>query len=122
MLCGVSASMIGALVHAGVSAVFIAPGSMLVGMLVSVGFWALIAPIGLFVGGSVRTTSKSAGRFVFAVVLATSIFGLWLLWLGQVYSYYLDMKEDEVYYQGELKQPSMPRFWFHGNFPRRDSP
>lgn len=121
MLCGVTASMIAGLVHAGVSAVFIAPGSMLVGMLVAIGFWALIAPRALFHGEGIQTTSKSVGRLVFAVVLATSVFVLWLLWLGQVYSYYLDMRTDEVYYQEELKEPTMPRFWFHGNFPREES-
>ena len=122
MLCGVAASVIGALVHAGVSAVFIAPGSMLVGVLVLAGFWALIVPRGLFDGQGVRANPKSTGRLLFAAFLATFIALLWLLWLDQVHAYYVDMRADETYYKEELKQPTMPRFWFHGNFPRVDSP
>lgn len=121
VLCGVAASVIGALVHAGVSAVFIAPGSMLVGVLVLAGFWALIVPCGLFDGQGVRANPKSTGRLLFAASLATFIVLLWLLWLDQVHAYYVDMRADETYYKEELKQPTMPRFWLHGNFPRVDS-
>lgn len=122
VLCGVAASVIGALVHAGVSAVFIAPGSMLVGVLVLAGFWALIVPCGLFEVRGVQANPKSSGRLVFTAFLAPLIVLLWLLWLGQVHSYYVDMRTDEIYYKEELKQPTMPRFWFHGNFPRGNAP
>lgn len=122
VLCGVAASVIGALVHAGVSAVFIAPGSMLVGVLVLAGFWALIVPCGLFEVRGVQTNSKSSGRLVFTAFLAPLIVLLWLLWMGQVHAYYVDMRTDEIYYKEELKQPTMPRFWLHGNFPRADAP
>lgn len=122
VLCGVVASVIGALVHAGVSAVFIAPGSMLVGVLVLAGFWALIVPCGLFEVRGAQTNPKSYGRLVVTVFLAPLIVLLWLLWLGQVHAYYVDMRTDEIYYKEELRQPTMPRFWFHGNFPRTDSP
>lgn len=122
VLCGVAASVIGALVHAGVSAVFIAPGSMLVGVLVLAGFWALIVPWGLFELRGVQTNPKSSGRLFSTVFLVPMIVLLWLLWLGQVHAYYVDMRTDEIYYKEELKQPTMPRFWFHGNFPRADAP
>lgn len=122
VLCGVAASVIGALVHAGVSAVFIAPGSMLVGVLVLAGFWALIVPCGLFEEQGVQTNSRSNGRLLFTAFLAPLIVLLWLLWLGQVHAYFDDMRVDEIYYKEELKQPTMPRFWFHGNFPRADAP
>lgn len=122
VLCGVAASVIGALVHAGVSAVFIAPGSMLVGVLVLAGFWALIVPSGLFEVRGVKTNTKSSGRLMFTAFLAPLIVLLWLLWLGQVHAYYVDMRTDEIYYKEELKQPTMPRFWLHGNFPRADAP
>lgn len=122
VLCGVAASVIGALVHAGVSAVFIAPGSMLVGVLVLAGFWALIVPCGLFEVRGIQANPKSSGRLVFTAFLAPLIVLLWLLWLGQVHAYYVDMRTDEIYYKEELKQPTMPRFWLHGNFPRADAP
>lgn len=122
LLCGFTASVLGALVHAGVSAVFIAPGSMLVGMLVLVAFWALIAPRELLFGQGVRNNEKASAKLVFSVFSTAAVLALWLLWIGQVYAYYLDMRLDESFYQEQLKQPTMPRFWFHGNFPRNESP
>jgi hypothetical protein len=118
MLAGVTASVIAAFIHAGASAVFIAPGSMLVGLFVLAGFWALIfSP--LF---SVKQRSGSSlvlpKNLVFAISSAAFVLILWLLWAGQVHTYYLDMKEDEIYYHENLNERTLPRFWFHGNFPR----
>ncbi|WP_300494138.1 O-antigen ligase [Marinobacter sp.] len=118
MLAGVTASVIAAFIHAGASAVFIAPGSMLVGLFVLAGFWALIfSP--LF---SVKQKSGSSlvlpKNLVFAISSAAFVLILWLLWAGQVHTYYLDMKEDEIYYHENLNERTLPRFWFHGNFPR----
>ena len=122
VLSGVTGSVIGALVHAGVSAVFIAPGSMLVGMFILAAFWALIAPRELLCGQGVCYVKKAPAKLVFSVFSIAAVLTLWLLWIGQVYAYYLDMRLDEAYYQEQLKQPTMPRFWFHGNFPRDESP
>lgn len=121
LLSGVTASVVGALIHAGVSAVFIAPGSMLVGLFVLVAFWALIAPPLFLRGGGRFNCAAPPARLAFAVSFAAAVLVLWLFWVGQVHAYYLDMKADEPYYQEELKGRIMPRFWFHGNYPRRDS-
>ncbi len=121
MLSGITSSLMGALIHAGVSAVFIAPGSMLVGLLVLAGFWALIAPQAFCHGGGRGYSARSPAKLAFAVSSAAVVLMLWLLWAGQVYTYYLGMKADEIYYQEQLKGPTLPRFWFHGNFPRQES-
>ncbi|MDF0748936.1 O-antigen ligase family protein [Marinobacter sp. 71-i] len=118
-LSGVTASVVGALIHAGVSAVFIAPGSMLVGLLVLVGFWALIAPPEFCHEGGKGNHARSPAKLAFAASSAAVILVLWLLWAGQVHTYYLDMKADEINYQEQSKGRTLPRFWFHGNFPRR---
>ena len=120
MLAGITASVVGALIHAGVSAVFIAPGSMLVGLLVLLAFWALIAPQ-VFRPEARGYDAQSPAKLAFAFSSATVVAVLWLLWLGQVHTYYLDMKADEVYSQQQLKEWTTPRFWFHGNFPRREA-
>lgn len=121
MLSGFTSSLIGALIHAGVSAVFIAPGSMLVGLLVLVGFWALIAPEVFCHGGGRGYNARPPAKLAFAASSSAVVSVLWLLWVGQVHTYYLDMKADEIYYHEQSKGRTMPRFWFHGNFPRPES-
>ena len=121
LLIGFTASVAAALFHAGVSAVFMAPGSMLVGIVVLIGFCALVTP------GRVILTDGSSGirrlhlqRSV-AGLLALTVTISWFFWLGQVVEYYKDMRDDEIFYQEEVTAPTLPRFWFHGNFPRRDT-
>ena len=111
-LAAFTASVSAALVHAGASAVFMAPGSMLIGFLVLSIFWALISP-------SVDTPSSSSwGRRVLAVSVAGIAGILWVLWFGEVLDYYHAMENDLVDYQENGSGGMMPRFWFHGNFPR----
>ncbi len=122
ILAGFTASVSAALFHAGVSAVFIAPGSMLVGLVVLTGFCALIET-----GKSVpqvRTTDVSGlpARRFFARFSALVLAFLWAVWLGQVAGYYTDMRQDEAHYQEEVGGATLPRFWFHGNFPRAAAP
>lgn len=121
LLSGVTASAVGAMIHAGASAVFIAPGSMLVGLLILVGFYGLIAPPSLNNPGSGCKPARSVVRLAFAASLAAIMLTLWFLWACQVYGYYLDMRLDEIYYQEHVKGRTMPRFWLHGNFPRPES-
>ena len=121
MLASVAASVIAAFIHAGVSAVFIAPGSMLVGLFVLAGFWALIFSPLFSVkqrGGSCLVLPQ---KLAFAISSAAFVLILWLLWAAQVHTYYLDMKADEIYYHEHLNERTLPRFWFHGNFPRADT-
>lgn len=121
MLAGVTASVIAAFIHAGASAVFIAPGSMLVGLFVLVGFWALIAPPPLRCKEGQGSSAVLPVRLAFSASSAALILLIWLLWATQVHAYYLDMKADEVYYHEHLKERTLPRFWFHGNFPRPEA-
>jgi len=109
-----AASVTAAMVHAGVSAVFIAPGSMLVGLLVLAVFWALIRLEPVATGVIGRSKLYRAGGYVFVLlfVLAGGF------WFGEVLRYRQAMADDLVYYQEELSLGNLPRFWLHGNYPR----
>jgi len=121
LLAGFTASVSAALFHAGVSAVFMAPGSMLVGMFVLIAFWALIQPTPVVPGSRPQPSSISKPRMVIAVLVATAILLVWALWANQVWQYYKDMRADEPYYYDHESEGRLPRFWFHGNFPREVS-
>lgn len=119
MLAGFTASVSAALFHAGVSAVFMAPGSMLVGLFVLIGFWSLIT------SGEGRNpdwastynaTRKQRGL---GFVLASITLVVWIAWFSEVQEYYDDMRADELNYHQQIGEGILPRFWFHGNFPRR---
>jgi O-antigen ligase len=117
LLAGFTASVSAALFHAGVSAVFMAPGSMLVGLFVLIGFWALILPGGDF--SKVERPLLNPGRRVLIGGLVSMVFLIfWALWMGEVWRYYQDMRADEPYYLEHESEGTLPRFWFHGNFPR----
>ncbi len=117
-LVGFTVSVTAALVHAGASAVFIAPGSMLVGLLVLTVFWALVTP------ASPKTAPRDAGKgysraagYLLALVLLVA----GGFWFRDVLRYQYAMAADLEYYQNELSFGHLPRFWFHGNFPRHPS-
>lgn len=114
-LVAFSASVTAALVHAGASAVFIAPGSMLVGLVVLTVFWALISPerVRSVHVDTLRGWSRAAGCVFLLVFLTAGGF-----WLRDVLRYQQAMADDLEYYQNELSLGHLPRFWFHGNFPR----
>ena len=118
VLVAFTASVTAALVHAGVSAVFIAPGSMLIGLLVLSVFWALISPDLQPVGSNQSRFSASA-LAGYMLVIAFTLAGS--LWFREVLRYHQAMTEDLVYYQENVPQGMLPRFWFHGNFPRHPS-
>lgn len=90
---------------------------MLVGVLVLAGFWALIVPCGLFEVRGIQANPKSSGRLVFTAFLAPLIVLLWLLWLGQVHAYYVDMRTDEIYYKEELSSQQCRASGFTEIFP-----
>lgn len=119
LLTGFTASVVAALSHAAVSAVFIAPASMLVGLFVLIGFWALILPepdqvrsCAVLSGRTIRLRRILAGGVV--LVLAIT----WTVWAREVWIYYQDMREDEKTYYEAGNGGIQPRFWLHGNFPR----
>jgi O-antigen ligase len=120
LLMAFTASVTAALVHAGVSAVFIAPGSMLIGLLILSVFWALIKPESSSPDApSTGRQSKVlmlAGYAVAAVFVVASSF-----WFREVLRYQQAMVDDFSYYQEEVLPGMLPRFWFHGNFPRHPS-
>ncbi len=118
MLAAFTASVSAALFHAGVSAVFMAPGSMLAGLFVLIGFWALILPAGAEPSPSVEMPQQPFFFRLPALVLSAILLIGWVVWSQDVWGYYQDMREDEELYYKDVGEGMLPRFWFHGNFPR----
>lgn len=120
LLVGYTASVSAALFHAGVSAVFMAPGSMLVGTFVLTAFWSLIVPSGNLSGENQKSGKipSRARRVVLTGALGALVIIIWLEWVKGVKVYYQDMRQDEVHYHEEHAEGILPRFWFHGNYPR----
>jgi len=117
-LIAVTASVIAALVHAGVSAVFIAPGSMLIGLLVLTVFWALIQPDHSAPAAAMAFKRQRFSRLAgFALVILFLVASL--VWFREVLRYRQAMANDVTYYQENVSLGHLPRFWFHGYFPRQ---
>jgi O-antigen ligase len=115
-LAAFTASVSAALLQAGVSAVFMAPGSMLIGFLVLSVFWALIGD------SSVTPRNKPTTKRVLValvVILAGGV--LCFAWLKEVKEYRSAMVVDKAFYYENVPMGTLPRFWFHGNFPRHES-
>ena len=115
-LAAFTASVSAALLHAGVSAVFMAPGSMLIGFLVLCMFWRLITPESRPV-----TPGHPKARGLAAVLVGLLISLSSLYWLNEVSAYYKAMENDREFYNENVSAGTLPRFWFHGNFPRHPS-
>ena len=120
LLVAFTASVLSALVHAGVSAVFIAPGSMLVGLPILAVFWALMKPEPaqrtMTASVSQSRLPRMAGYALIMVFLVAST-----VWFREVLRYQQAMADDLDYYQNEVSLGHLPRFWFHGYFPRHPS-
>ena len=95
-----------------------APGSMLVGLFVLIGFWALILPAGAEPSPSVEMPQQPFFFRLPALVLSAILLIGWVVWSQDVWGYYQDMREDEELYYKDVGEGMLPRFWFHGNFPR----
>lgn len=116
LLAAFTASVSAGLFHAGVSAVFMAPGSMIVGLFVLIGFWAQIIPVEPL---PMRLRAKRSGRRVGGIfVLVVLLMTVWGAWMVSVSEYYRDMREDEKSYRESSADGLLPRFWLHGNYPR----
>lgn len=118
VLVAYTVSAIAGLVHAGFSAVFIVPASMLMGFLVLSIFWALSLR-GVCSGEGVSAPASwfskgSRLNIVLAVVVLTGA----IVWMNQVWSYHQAMVADLDQYEEGPNAAYWPRFWFHGNFPR----
>ena len=117
-LTAFTASVTAALVHAGVSAVFIAPGSMLIGLVVLTVFWALISPnLKQVVPNQKRYSASDLAGYI--LVIAFLLVGS--IWFREVLHYRQAMDKDIEYYRTNVREEILPRFWFHGNFPRNPS-
>lgn len=109
------ASITAALIHAGVSAVFIGPASLLAG------FFILSAGWGLGFSDAAITMKKAPSsktmllRCVFALAFCASMVG-GMQWVDEVERYYRDNLVDRETYKG---RGYAPRFWSHGDFPRQ---
>lgn len=121
VLIAFTASAVAGLVHAGFSAVFIVPASMLVGVLVLSVFWAL----SLQEPHRSETISKRGrhsgypGAIQLALACAIAVGGVVLF--KDVWGYHQAMAADLHQYEEGSNGAYWPRFWFHGNFPRSES-
>lgn len=117
LMAGFTLSVVAASVHAGVSAVFMAPASMLTGFLVFTLFLALLQASPLNTVAPRRASATPLIRFSAGLVLVLSLVaGGW--WLSEVWRYYQDNMDDRLTYKGDGAIYS-PRFWSHGDFPRQ---
>lgn len=114
VLIAFTASAIAGLTHAGFSAVFIIPASMLMGFLVLSVFWSLI----LRQPSQQKKISKQGGATTIHLVLAMAITLGGVMWFTQVWEYHQAMVADLSQYEERSNAAYWPRFWFHGNFPR----
>jgi len=113
-LAAYTASVSAALLHAGVSAVFMAPGSMLVGFLVLCVFWALIS------SHRKMDVKRGKARLLVSCVIAVILSVLAVFWLREVVAYHQAMMEDRDSRYGSVPYGTPPRFWYYGDYPRRD--
>lgn len=118
VLSAFTASAVAGLVHAGLSAVFIVPASMLVGSLSLTVFWALSLPDDRPAESPSKQATPYAYRNGLSTFLAIAIVAGGIVWLNQVWGYHQAMVADLSQYEESPSAAYWPRFWFHGNFPR----
>ena len=119
VLCGFTVSVISALCHAGISSVFLAPASMLVGMFVLIIFCAILKqPESGAVNQRFQLHRHFRVRLAFFVVAGSM---LSFFWLKEVIDYHQAMLKDFPVYFEQHSSSHFPRFWYHGYFPRADS-
>jgi hypothetical protein len=116
LMIALVASVIAAFFHAGASAVFLAPASMLVGLVVLAVFWAVISHSQF---GSGFSGPRDFGRLTWGrALVALMAFMSLLFWNLEVVRYYKAMRLDQSWYAENVRQPFYPRFWYHGYYPR----
>lgn len=118
LVVALTASTVAAVSHAGASSVFLAPGSMLIGLLVlSLFRGALIHAA--FRGTRGREKHFSGKRMFPKLFWGSILLVVVSFWNFEVVRYYQAMKFDRSWYGENVHQSNQPRFWSHGNFPRR---
>ena len=117
LMAGFTLSVVAASVHAGVSAVFMAPASMLAGFVVFALFLALLQASSPNTTAPRQASTTLLIRFSAGLMLVLSLVaGGW--WMSEIWRYYQDNMEDRLTYKGDGAIYS-PRFWSHGDFPRQ---
>jgi O-antigen ligase len=111
-------SFIAACTHAGVSAVFIGPASLLVGWFVMVAVVRMTFPIP---ENREEATTRSAPLW-FRGSLATVLFCSFIWNWSSVLDYKRASERDQIcYFYLDIHTGNGPRFWLHGDFPRPPS-
>lgn len=118
VIVGLTASVVAAFTHASVSAVFMAPASMLVGLLVLTLFSAHLSMTSEFSqgGGIFKLSTQSLRLSAGLLLVVCGLIGGF--WMSEVWHYYEGNMLDRQTYQGQGAIYS-PRFWSHGDFPRQ---
>ena len=99
VLVALTVSVVAGIFHAGVSAVFMAPASMLVGLFILMAFWGALQPNGR---GAACPVAVRPVQFICVLTLLTVC----------------AISNDQAYYYEHVPLGLLPRFWHHGNFPR----
>lgn len=116
-LVAFTGSVIASLIHAGASAVYLAPGSMLIGLIVLSVYWSLIkSDTKNEIGSSDLRPQKKSQKLGYGVVII--FVGVSLFWFNEVLNYRRAMSSDFGSYQQHGSFGQLPRFWLHGYFPR----
>jgi O-antigen ligase len=118
-LIALTASVTAAVVHGGVSAVFLAPGSMLIGLCVLSVFWAFVRPETAELNGKQLAFKSTYGRYS-GLILTLAMASASSFWFCEVLKYRRAMADDLTYYGQEVSLGQLPRFWLHGYYPRPD--
>lgn len=114
---GLLAAVVAACIHAGASAVFMAPASMLTGLMVLAMFLGKLQAPQSKDETAVSGPAHALVRYLSGMFLVAFL-GLGALWMGEVGRYYEANMEDRLTYKGQGTIYS-PRFWSHGDFPRQ---
>ena len=118
ILVAFTVSAMAGLVHAGFSAVFIVPASMLMGFLVLSVFWALSLGGACSEERVLAPISPLAKGNRLNILLAVVVLAGGVVWISEVWRYHQAMVADLNHYEEGPSAAYWPRFWFHGNFPR----
>ncbi|WP_295717313.1 O-antigen ligase family protein [uncultured Halovibrio sp.] len=117
LIIALTASTVASACHAGASSVFMAPASMLVGLMVLSLFRGALNHPELFGNrsGKIQFSGKSLVPRYLTLPVVLSVL---LFWNLEVVRYYQAMTVDRSWYGDNVPQSMQPRFWAHGNFPR----
>ena len=118
ILVALTVSVVAGVVHAGLSAVFMAPVSMLLALFIFALFWSVILPP----AATPDSVALGVSKLVPAIAALLLLLAISIAWLTSVFSYHWAMEKDLPDYHENVPGGLMPRFWLHGNFPRHPEP